>query len=148
MQANGRCIHGYLATAPRCPYGCVLGVKGVRRPARIEGREHRSGKRHSGYIDMTGKTCGTWIVLAEAPQLSVNGTTRWRAQHSCGATWILDGIQLRSKPPQYCANCRPKRSQHPGAIRSLERREAARSEKPAVVAVASAPLAFEEEHLT
>jgi len=54
---------------------------------------------------MTGKTFGGFEVLSEAP--NVFGTARWRCRHTCGAFVVLDGIQLRAKPPKYCASCRP-----------------------------------------
>jgi hypothetical protein len=53
----------------------------------------------------------SWRVLERAA--NVNGNARWKCLHSCGATEILEGIRLRSSPPKYCDNCRPKR---PGTV--------------------------------
>lgn len=104
--AENRCEHGWLSTAPRCPYGCYFGVKRTSKPKRYRPRDP-SGKRHSGFVDMTGQVCGTWTVLEEASP-SDNGTVRWRARHACGAVHVVEGIKLRNAPPEKCRSCRPR----------------------------------------
>ena len=63
---------------------------------------------HPGFQDMAGRVCGTWTVLSRAPNAA--GNAQWRCRHECGATSVLAGIQLRSKPPRRCANCRGHRA--------------------------------------
>jgi len=63
--------------------------------------------RHPAFVDMTNKTIAGHRVLREAP--SLNGTVRWVCLHRCGHEVIVDGVQLRAKPPLYCPACRPRR---------------------------------------
>ncbi len=67
-------------------------------------------------VDMTGKECGGYTVLYRAQ--NVDGNAVWWCRHSCGAHVTMLGIQLRSKPPQYCVTCRPRR---PGTVRRVWR---------------------------
>jgi hypothetical protein len=100
-RAETRCPHGFLLSIVPCPEGCRGGDDaGRQRAGRVTGRDGRS--RTYNYRDMTGEQCGTWAVLAEAP--NVNGNTRWRARHSCGAEHVPEGIRLRSRPPLFLPN--------------------------------------------
>lgn len=104
-----RCKDGYELTVVRCPKGCggpPAAPSRASRP-RSKGRLGRQG-RHSGLVDMTGKQCGTWVVLG--PATNLNGNARWLCRHTCGAESIQEGIRLRSKPPVFCDSCRGTRS--------------------------------------
>lgn len=63
-------------------------------------------KRRYNFRDITGQTFGAWTVVREAP--SDGQGTRWECRHTCGATRILHGIQLRHSPPRSCAACTPR----------------------------------------
>jgi hypothetical protein len=63
-------------------------------------------KRRYNFRDITSQTFGAWTVVREAP--SDGQGTRWECRHTCGATRILHGIQLRHSPPRSCAACTPR----------------------------------------
>lgn len=60
------------------------------------------------FIEMTGRTCGSWTVIERAREWDV--TAQWRCRHSCGAVHILSGVVLRGKPPKTCPDCRVKKA--------------------------------------
>lgn len=74
------------------------------------------GLAHPCLVDMTGEVIGDWTVLSRAP--NVNGNARWLCRHQCGRTAVIEGIRLRSQPPQFCDGCRPKR---PGTVERIGR---------------------------
>lgn len=55
-------------------------------------------------IDMTGKTCGRWTVLARATN-DRDGQAQWRCRCACGAEGIIPGRPLRDGLSQSCG-CR------------------------------------------
>jgi hypothetical protein len=84
------------------------GKRRIGRPRRESG-----SKRHSGFQDMTGETCGSWVVLSEADP-GRDGTVRWYARHACGETHVVTGIRLRSAPPRFCPSCARRRKHADG----------------------------------
>jgi hypothetical protein len=102
-------------------------------PAPAPGKRPR-GRRKT---DMLGRTCGQWLVIAEAPSFKFVGPTgkrstqaQWRVRcGGCGTKATVRGVTLRVGGSKSCRPCASRKS---SAARVATMRAAHESEKPIV----------------
>lgn len=90
----------------------ALWYRAKRNPEIAVLYKQRRKQPHPGLQNMVGFRCGSWLVVARAPNATDKavGTARWVCRHSCEAQTerVIEGIRLRHSPPKYCSACKPR----------------------------------------